>query len=298
MQLINKKQSTAQSAYGQKVMHIKKILGPVSACIGLLLLFIIVFCILTMYASPDQLTATESLEQSFTVLESKGGTYMGPVKDLVYDGVGQFQYIEGGIYTGSFADSQRSGEGTFTWPNGDTYTGTWVDDQMTEGTYTFADGRQFEGTFQGNVFMSGNYSLTGTALQQSGFSSFRCAYANQTISTVNFEKDGLSYSGSLNDQAQITFSNGDTYSGTVKDGIPNGFGTYQWSASGNRYVGDWAAGTMNGPGTYYFTANEYPKLSGQFQNGKPAGTAEYTKEEGNTFSTEWANGQCTKVTET
>lgn len=299
MKIIKKNDSTPKSnAKTVDKTNLKQKSVPIIVGAGLIVVFLTVFGLLTAYASPDKYTATGALTQDFVILDSSGGTYTGPVNDLVYDGVGGFQYLSGGSYTGEFSKSKRSGEGTFNWANGDSYTGTWENDKMTQGTYTFADGKIFNGTFNENTFVAGEYSMTGNALKNTGFTSFKCQYNKGTISSYVFTYKGLTYSGSWTGTADITYANGDKFSGSVTNGVPNGDGTYVWTSASTSYSGGWKDGTMNGEGRYNFTANSYPYIQGTFQNGRPTGTAVYYKAEGNTFDTTWSNGQCTKVTET
>lgn len=338
---------------------------------GLVFVFLVVFSLISNFASPDKLTSTSSFDQVYTVIESEGGTYLGAATDLVYSGLGEFQYIEGGIYEGDFTNSLRDGEGTYTWDNGDrfegtwsadgmvegtltfssglTYTGTFVDgafgsgsfdsetsfasggtyvgdvesglrggegiflwengdsfsgtwenDQMSDGTYTFSDGRIYEGTFKNNKFDTGVFKL-GELAQTKGFSSFEASFTSGTVSSFDFETtDGLSYDGDITGDASITYKSGNTYVGEVKNGVRHGDGVFKWkngSTVAASYDGNWVDGVMSGSGKYYFTANSYPYLTGTFVNGKPDGSATYYKESGNTFTTTWANGKCTKVVE-
>ena len=55
--------------------------------------------------------------------------------------------------------------------------------------------------------------------------------------------DGTTYTGALKDgipngQGTMTYPNGETYTGALKDGIPNGQGTYTY-ADGSKRTGAW-----------------------------------------------------------
>lgn len=317
------------------------------------------------------MTSTEPFSQVYTVIESEGGTYLGAATDLVYSGLGEFQYIDGGFYEGAFENSlregegifvwengdrfegtwaddgivegtftfasglqyegtfsngtfdsgnfdaetafanggtyigylegaKRSGEGTFTWENGDQFVGTWSNDQMSSGTYTFADGRSYKGSFKNNKFDSGTFVL-GALASEKGFSSFEATFSSGKLTGFDFTtKDGLHYDGEVNGKASITYKSGNTYVGDVKNGGRHGNGVFKWKSGGSvvaSYEGNWVDGVMSGSGKYYYSANSYPYISGKFVNGKPDGTATYYKEAGNTFTTTWANGKCSKVVE-
>lgn len=273
---------------------------------------------------PTRLSGINQISEAYAAVESVGGTYYGPVTNMAYTGAGEFHYLSGGIYEGEFLDSKREGEGKYSWDDGDVFEGTWADDQMISGTYIWANGDVFDGTWSGNALDSGTYTFAdGTSyagsfnrgmfgsgtlelsndLEESGFNSYTATFENGTITEVAFSSaDGTTYSGDITGTAVIGYSNGDNYSGSVKNGLRNGQGTYIWKdGSGNTlasYNGNWSNGVMEGKGTYYYSNTTYPNLVGTFVNGKPDGTAVYYKEAGNTFDTVWSNGKCTKVTET
>ena len=130
--------------------------------LAVVICFFSMIYIVSSYASPDKFSASGTIPQMYTILESEGGTYYGPVIDYAYSGAGEFQYLAGGVYEGDFGDSQREGTGTFSWENGDIYTGQWADDNMINGTYTFADGRAFTGSFSKNRFENGEFTVDET----------------------------------------------------------------------------------------------------------------------------------------
>ena len=96
----------------------------------------------------------------------------------------------------------------------------------------------------------------------------------------------------------MTYSNGDTYLGTAKNGKWSGKGKYTWK-NGAYYDGDWSDGQMNGNGTLYYaeSQNGY-KLVGTFKDGKPSGVCTYYPDKNTpskTYNTTWENGKCVKV---
>lgn len=280
----------------------KGIKGAILSAVALLGVFLASVGIIAGIASPSRLASTKSISQIYTIVDSSGGTYFGPVTEMAYEGVGEFQYLSGGFYEGAFSESRRSGDGTFTWPNGDSYVGTWNEDAMLSGTYTFANGSTFVGSFQNNKLSEGTFDL-GANAAENGLTTFKATYESGKITGLEYETtDGLKYKGAVDGEANITYENGDTYSGTVKAGVRNGNGIYTWkNESGSteaKYDGAWVDGVMQGSGSYYYSSASYPYLTGSFVDGKPDGTAVYYKEAGNTFDTTWANGKCSAVNET
>lgn len=249
--------------------------------------------------SRTQLQAT-SVNESFAVEESSGGTYMGEIVDSVYSGQGQFQYLSKATYSGKYADSLRSGKGTYTWANGDSYTGTWENDDMKCGKYIFADGRYYEGSFAGNQYDDGDYYLD-KACATNGFSEFHATIEDGKITRLSFKTiAGLAYDGAISGNADIVYISGNTYSGSVDNGIRSGEGTFAWVSNGTTtayYQGEWMDDIMDGQGTYHYTDNEYPYIIGTFKQGKPDGNLTYYKEAGNTFDTVWSNGAVISIVE-
>lgn len=64
------------------------------------------------------------------------------------------------------------------------------------------------------------------------------------------------------------FANGDTYYGTLSEGLPNGFGVYQFS-SGGEVSGQWEAGVVDG----YAISSDYDgrRIAGAWQHNTPDG---------------------------
>jgi len=79
-----------------------------------------------------------------------------------------------------------------------------------------------------------------------------------------------------------------SYTGQVKDGLPNGHGTFKWN-NGHRYVGDWVKGKMEGKGSYYYMEGEY--YDGDFKQDDKQGQGIYTWYSGAMYTGEWMNNE-------
>ena len=94
---------------------------------------------------------------------------------------------------------------------------------------------------------------------------------------------------SLDEGMQIrteNYANGDSYTGSFKDGLRHGEGTYT-VANGLVYVGEFENGLRNGEGTYTFAnGNEYV---GEFKNGVRNGEGVFTFANGNVYSGQFEN---------
>lgn len=297
MKIMEKNNPESGATYAQRT---KGIFRLVLAGFGLFLCFSLILALIMRFASPDQYVTAADIKQEFNIVESEGGVYSGSMVESIYSGQGKFQHLGGGSYTGSFTDSQRSGEGTFTWPNGDSYSGTWSQDQMVEGVYQFADGMSYTGTFSESHFNNGTFSL-GASCEAKGYIEFQAELTDGIVADLDFMRnDGLDYDGAVAGTALIKYVTGNQYSGKVSAGIRYGQGEFKWMNEGNivaSYIGDWKDGVMSGVGKYYFSADAYPYIEGTFVNGRPDGSATYHKASGNTFTTTWSDGKCTKVTE-
>ncbi len=72
--------------------------------------------------------------------------------------------------------------------------------------------------------------------------------------------------GQLNGKATVYLYNHESYSGKMKDGKENGFGTSYYSNGQIEYQGDWENGTYSGVGSYY-DSNGALIYSGSWENG-------------------------------
>ena len=63
----------------------------------------------------------------------------------------------------------------------------------------------------------------------------------------------------------------DSYEGRFKKGLPDGYGVYTYSASGDIYKGSWKEGKQEGKGVLYLKGSENDQLIGYWKNDKYAG---------------------------
>ncbi len=290
---------------------------------GFLFLFLVIVGVISNFSSPSRYALSDVSYEGFDKIELAEGVYIGNIADNLFSGEGQFCFLDGvvyagewkkskmngdgscsypgvGIYKGEYTGALRNGNGTFTWDNGDTCTGKWVEDAMVEGTYTFANGSAYEGTFSEGKADNGIFSYA-IPKEDTAILEYTVTFQNgQAVSIIYKLSNGFSYEGSLldNGNANITYEDGDTYSGEVKNGLREGSGIYFWKKEGEliaKYDGKWQKNDMNGQGIYYYTNEDYPSLNGVFEKGLPNGSCIYTKEEGNTFTVTFENGTCINV---
>lgn len=86
---------------------------------------------------------------------------------------------------------------------------------------------------------------------------------------------------------EVKFPNGEKYVGEVKDGQPNGHGTFTWP-NGEKYVGEWKEGRRNGQGRFFWP--DGAKYVGEFRNDKKQGQGTMTFANGRKYVGEFKDG--------
>jgi len=105
--------------------------------------------------------------------------------------------------------------------------------------------------------------------------------------------NGDEYFGELNKEDEfhgkgtLTFSDGQTYTGSWKNDLNHGKGIYTWP-SGDTYDGDWKNGNEHGKGIY--TWHNGNKYIGEYKNGLRHGKGTYTYSDGKKYIGEYKNG--------
>lgn len=213
------------------------------------------------------------------------GEYVGETEFGYFHGIGEFSFKTGtlysgeweenqikgsgilnipieGTYEGDFSYSQKNGQGKFTWNDGTIYEGEWKDDQMHgQGKYLSIDNVSYIGTFKDNKFYD------GTCTFENNTGKYLLSYKEGTIDNAEISfTDGTTYSGdattdNLYGIGTMIFPNEDEYSGSFENGKRNGQGVYKW-ASGESYDGEWSNDQMTGTGTYIYYDGS--KASGTF----------------------------------
>lgn len=86
----------------------------------------------------------------------------------------------------------------------------------------------------------------------------------------------------------LTFDKGGMYIGPVRDGKPNGYGTYKFP-SGERYQGEFLDGKYHGRGTLTFANGD--QYVGEFRNDRRDGAGIYTYTSGEKFVGQYRDGK-------
>ena len=90
-------------------------------------------------------------------------------------------------------------------------------------------------------------------------------------------------------KGEMTFPNGDIYTGDWVGGRRTGVGLYLYQRSGNRYKGDYVDGAKQGRGTFWWTTGVHAgdRYTGEFYAGKRQGLGTYTFANGDVYVGTW-----------
>ncbi len=92
----------------------------------------------------------------------------------------------------------------------------------------------------------------------------------------------------VNGEGTVTWPNGDTYSGSWKNGKHHGIGTFEW-IDGSKYSGEWEFGLQNGEGTVTWPNGD--KYIGNRKNNQADGFGLYIYANGDKVSGQWKKGE-------
>jgi 1-phosphatidylinositol-4-phosphate 5-kinase len=185
-----------------------------------------------------------------------GDIYSGTLSREMRIPEGTGRYIWSGsccVYEGEWRRGMRHGQGKTLWPSGATYEGEYSAGYMDgEGTYVGPDGASsYKGQWKLNrkhglglqMYPSGDmYQGSWIQGQMEGHGRYTWANGNTYVGTM---KNGL-----MSGQGVLTWNTGDSFQGNWLDGMMHGYGLYTWEDSGY-YLGTWTRGLKDGTGTFY-----------------------------------------------
>jgi hypothetical protein len=244
--------------------------------------------------------------------EKKDGKYSGEVKNGEPHGQGTETYPSGEKYVGEWKDGYENGQGTKTWISGAKYVGEWNEGNRDgQGTYTWSNGGRGVGEFRNNhAWNTKGYDKEGNLIatyingvktkvenkqkqKQKRVIFWNHAYGKWGWHKYGDEKKDKKYSGEVkngepNGQGTYTWPDGGRYEGEIKYGQYHGQGTYTWS-NGGRYVGEFKNGKSNGQGTLTFPDGD--KYVGEFKNWEYHGQGTLTLPDGDKIVGEFRNNK-------
>lgn len=152
---------------------------------------------------------------------------------MTFTGKASFTFPDGKVYEGDFENDLPNGVGCMTFPNGDTYDGHWKNGKMEgHGTYRFFDLRRdrfngyYEGFFSDSQFDGWGKREYANKAKYCG----RWQHGKKTGEGQLLFATGDSFSGIWEEdvlkEGLVSFADGSTYNGHLKDYRFMGFGTY------------------------------------------------------------------------
>ena len=166
-------------------------------------------------------------------------------------------------YTGIILNGIPSGNGILSFPDGKSVTGEWKDGKEWNTNQLNSNGKLIERYVKGEHIKSVKDKIEVTL------------YLRKLDGKWIWDDDG----DALKDYK---------YEGSVSNGKPNGFGTYN-SPSGNQYDGNFKNGKKHGIGTFKYTSGSIYK--GDFKDGKKHGMGTFTSPSGNKYLGQWEKGK-------
>ncbi|XP_047094878.1 phosphatidylinositol 4-phosphate 5-kinase 9-like [Lolium rigidum] len=185
-----------------------------------------------------------------------GDIYYGTLSREMQIPEGTGRYIWSGsscVYEGEWRRGMRHGQGKTLWPSGATYEGEYSAGYMDgEGTYVSPDGASsYKGQWKLNrkhglglqTYPSGDmYQGSWIQGQMEGHGRYTWANGNSYVGTM---RNGL-----MSGKGVLTWNTGESFQGNWLDGMMHGYGLYTWEDSGY-YLGTWTRGFKDGSGTFY-----------------------------------------------
>lgn len=204
---------------------------------------------------------------------SDGDKYIGQLKNGEFSGIGAYIWADGSIHYGDYDTGVASIGGLMSHIEGDTYIGGYDNDEFHgQGTFVFPDGEKIVGEFKaGNIWEGTQYSDKGKVL-----GTFRNGEWCEDCRDLNSGNASRLRPGTI---SRIDYVDG-VYTGTLKNGIPDGVGVYRGPKCGD-YIGQWKNGAMRGDGIFLFCDGS--TFAGKFENNYPNGFGVSWSPEGWTY---------------
>ncbi|MFO0318973.1 MAG: hypothetical protein ACK5Z5_01030, partial [Neisseriaceae bacterium] len=206
--------------------------------------------------------------------------YVGMVKDDVPEGDGTMTFPDGRVCKGKFVGGlPNDSEGEILYPNGDKYVGELRYGVRTgQGILYFKDGCSYQGEFNNDklhgkgIFTDIHgkkhdvYYQLGELVKSIDSDSENIQTASIKESDVDIKVETEVNNTNITTEGEYKYPNGDTYKGTLVNGIPEGEGIKLY-VNGDQYSGNFVAGIEAGFGKYTWDTGD--SYEGYFVDGVP-----------------------------
>lgn len=132
--------------------------------------------------------------------------------DEAFSGWASIKYSDGVIFEGNMKNGKFEGYGVMLFPDGDSFVGNFSEGKFKNGKYKHSEGSVFSGEFFPRL-ENGNSSLDLDG-------GYLCEKFLQRGKWIKNLAEGM---------VEISYSNGDRFTGLFKEGKRNGMGTYLFS---------------------------------------------------------------------
>jgi hypothetical protein len=202
-----------------------------------------------------------------------GNTYFGEYRSGKPNGIGSLIYaVSGDRYVGEWVDGQRNGDGIEYRADGSVFeVGRWISGRFSASTNIQRNRFPFDFHLETARLLNRRYLGSGLYTSPNSGRVYQGELKGGRF--VGKSQDGISVSGDVERHeivfGEFAFPNGQTYIGSVKDGLFHGQGT-RTLANGNKYVGEFRDGKPHGQGMVAF-ADGRKHIFAEWKDGLPGG---------------------------
>lgn len=167
-------------------------------------------------------------------------------------------------YEGNWHSDDFSGEGTLRFADGDIYSGSFQSSRFDGfGTFKSTEQREISGIFSQGVLTEPDYIAIPGANIRLDF---------RSDGSVIIESRDYIYIGAMKDwlpagKGEYFFADGSSYTGSLQNGLAQGYGVLKGANGIILYEGEWENGLPHGEGNYFDAEGNV--LHTRFENGYP-----------------------------
>ena len=256
---------------------------------------------------------------------SKSLVYAGDFKDNRFHGKGK-QYRQTGKieYDGDWVDGWRCGEGIEYYENGRIkFEGSWDRSRYNgKGVYTCENGDVIEGEWNDGLLEGeAKVSTRDNCVYKRSYHEGKVLSEELISGTPKISPDAqrtlkfdngtyvgeVDFNGKIHGKGVFTYTNGNKYEGSFKEGLKHGKGVFTWAdgnvydgeyeddmrsgvgvysyINGNKYDGEWKDNVKNGRGVFYYKNGD--RYDGSYSESLRQGRGVYYYKNGSILDCEW-----------
>ncbi len=227
----------------------------------------------------------QNFRGSAKLVFGNGTRYDGGYENWKFDGEGTLTFPDGSSYQGHFIDGIMSGQGKYSAANGDVYEGQFAGNIYSGyGEYTYANGDLVEAEFEGATYKGYACVDANGTDEEEQIKAYKWESPFQTLDMQSKAFDRNVFNGSVD----VVYANGNTYDGSVTNGMKNGSGE-ETAFDGTKYDGNFMMGKRTGYATVEY--NDGSSYKGYFKEGAYNGYGKLYYANGDVYDGAWKNGE-------